>query len=237
MLGRSEQTSDYGTTEAPDAPMGDSVIGTPTYTTPVSSTGGAHATAPPVTGRRTRRVSAQGVKVKGGGSLALVGFLTILFGAWAGIVPYVGPAFGFGATGTPAWRWNLLHTLLWLAPGAVAVLCGLLMMAEVPSLRNGRGARGAGWAGLLAVLCGAWLAIGPLAWRVLEAGAVFNGGSAWHQFLTRLGYSYGPAVILAMLGGMALGLVVGRRLTGLAMTSGTLGTASSTIPTASSEPF
>ncbi len=84
------------------------------------------------------------VKVKGGGTLALVGLLTVLVGAWAGIVPYIGPTFGFGATGTPAWTWSLLHTLLWLAPGAVAVLCGLLIMAHVPSLRNGRGGRGAG---------------------------------------------------------------------------------------------
>jgi len=183
-----------------------------------------------------------GVKVKGGAALGLVGFLTVVFGAWAGIVPYLGPAMRFGATGTPAWKWSLLHSLLWLAPGAVAILCGLMMLAKVPSLRNGRGGGSAGLAGFLVVLCGAWLAIGPQAWPLLESGGVFTGGSAWHDFLTRLGYSYGPAVILAMLGGMAMGLSAGRRLTGLAMTgsapagAGTVPTTTS-IPTAGSQPF
>ncbi len=184
-----------------------------------------------------------GVKVKGGGALALVGFLTVLFGAWAGIVPYLGPAIKFGATGTPAWTWSLPHSLLWLAPGAVAVLCGLIVLTKVPALRNGRGGGIAGLAGFLVVLCGAWLVIGPLAWPVLKKGPVFTGGSVWHDFLTRVGYSYGPGVILAMLGGTAMGLVVGRRLTGLAMVGAnsagarTMPGATSTIPASGSQPF
>ena len=241
MLGRSDQGAAYGN---PDSPLGDTVS-TPAYTGP---SGGAHAIgAPAAASRRTRRIASAPLKVKGGGALALVGFLTVLFGAWAGLVPYLGPSIGFGATGTPAWRWSLLHTLLWLAPGAVAVVCGMFMLTMIPSLRDGRGGRPAGLAGFLAFLCGAWLAIGPLAWRVLEKGSVFTGGSAWHDFLTRLGYSYGPAVIVAMLGGVAMGLVVGRRLTGLAMTGGlgafpagssTIPTGSTgAIPTASSQPF
>jgi hypothetical protein len=204
---------------------------------PTTYTGGAHQRRSTVAGspRGTRGVAAP-VRVKGGGTLAAVGFLTAVLGVWVAIIPYVGPTFSFGATGTPAWRWNLLHSLLWLAPGAVAIVCGLTIIAQVPSLRNGRGGRGARWVGFLTFLCGAWLAIGPLAWGVMERGAVFRGGSPWHVFLTRLAYSYGPAAILAMLGGMAMGLVVGRRLTGLAMT-GAFPAASSSIPTEYSQPY
>jgi hypothetical protein len=234
MLGNSDQSAAYGTS-SPDTPLADPATGGPPY--PGASSGGAHSIgASSIAGRRTGRVPAE-VKVKGGGTLAAVGLLTVLFGAWAAIVPYVGPAFGFGATGTPAWRWSLLHSLLWLAPGAVALVCGLVMVAKVPSLRNGRGGGSAGVAGLVTVLCGAWLAIGLLAWRVLERGSVFTGGSPWREFLTRVGYSYGPAVILAMLGGVAMGVVVGRRLTGVAMSSGSIPAGTNAIPTGSSQPF
>ena len=45
-------------------------------------------------------------------SLILGGFLALLLSAWAGIVPFVGPSFGFSADGTASWTWNLVHGLL-----------------------------------------------------------------------------------------------------------------------------
>jgi hypothetical protein len=242
MLGGSDRSTGYGG-DAPDTAVTAPSLDEPTYTSPRAPVpGGVHA-APTATSAGRRARVAGGVKVKGGGALALVGLLTVVLGAWAGIVAYLGPAIKFGATGSPAWTWSLPHTLLWLVPGAVALLCGLIFLAKVPSLRNGRGGGIAGLAAFLVVLCGAWLVIGPLAWPVLRTGAVFTGGSVWHDFLTRVGYSYGPGVILAMLGGTAMGLVVGRRLTGLAMVAtnragtSTIPTSTSAIPAAGSQPF
>ena len=44
-------------------------------------------------------------------SLILGGFLALLLSAWAGIVPFIGPSFGFSADGTASWTWNLVHGL------------------------------------------------------------------------------------------------------------------------------
>jgi hypothetical protein len=51
-------------------------------------------------------------------SIETAGFLTLLLGAWAGIVAFVAPAFSFSADGSPVWTWNLAHSLLFLVPGA-----------------------------------------------------------------------------------------------------------------------
>ena len=179
--------------------------------------GGAHAATPAgTTGRRSRSVPG-GVKVKGGGAW-LVGFLTGCSARGQDICAVPRPGHPLRGNGHSGLEMDAASLPPLARTGGGRILCGLLTLAKVPSLRNGRGGGSAGLAGFLVVLCGAWLAIGPLAWPLLESGGVFTGGSVWHDFLTRLGYSYGPAVILAMLGGMATGLSVGRRLTGLAMT-------------------
>ena len=62
-------------------------------------------------------------------SVEMAGALACALGAWGGIVPFVGPIFGFSADGSPAWTWNLPHALLFLAPGAVAFVGGLAIIA------------------------------------------------------------------------------------------------------------
>ena len=52
------------------------------------------------------------------------------FPAWGGIIPYVGPAFGYSADGTGAWHWDLAHTVLALVPGAIGVIVGILILGE-----------------------------------------------------------------------------------------------------------
>src|SRR5574340_782616 len=81
---------------------------------PSARTDGATATpARPATAVPMGTVPAAGI--------GTLGVLTLLVGAWGGIVPFVGPIFGFSADGTVAWYWNMPHALLWLAPGAAAV--------------------------------------------------------------------------------------------------------------------
>jgi hypothetical protein len=208
MLRRSERS--YSS----DAPLpAEDVAPAPTAAVPVSSMAPA-AEQVPAGVPATRRLG-------GGGTIATVGLLTVLIGAWGGIVPFVGPLFGFGATGTPSWDWTLAHTLLWLVPGAVAVFMGLLMMTQAPGVSSGI-ARGAPWIiGFMAVLCGAWFAFGPILWPALESAHVpFVAAGPFHTALYWIGYSLGPGVILAMLGGCAMGIsMLNRRAVPAATTS------------------
>lgn len=139
--------------------------------------------------------------------LGTLGFLTLLVGAWGGIVPFVGPTFGFSADGTMAWYWNMPHALLWLAPGAAAVLAGAVMLGTLPRALAGLGRMGAFGAGLLAVLAGAWFVIGPEAWPVLvHSAGVFTPAHPLRELAREVGYSFGPGVLLVAFGSMAMGM-------------------------------
>jgi hypothetical protein len=166
-----------------------------------SGTGtGSPATTPTDTG--------EAVPALGVGTL---GVLTLLVGAWGGIVPFVGPLFGFSGDGTMAWYWNLPHALLWLAPGAVACAAGLVMLGALPRAMAGFGRIGVFGAGLVAALCGAWFVVGPEAWPVMVRSAgVFAPGGAMHAFVRQIGYSFGPGVLLLAFGALAMG-IAGRR--------------------------
>jgi hypothetical protein len=134
--------------------------------------------------------------------IGTAGLLTVLLGAWGGIVPFVGPLFGFSADGSPAWRWNLAHALLSLTPGAVAVAAGLLVVLAGGSLYR-PGALAVG--GFAAALCGAWFVIGPVAWPVLEHTTFFAGAPPLSALAHWVGYSLGPGALLIGLGAFALG--------------------------------
>ncbi len=137
-------------------------------------------------------------------SLEMAGFLTLLLGAWGGIVPYVGPVFGFSGDGTGSWTWSLSHSLLFLIPGAAACLAGLLMMIGGLSRHAvGRGIVAVG--GILAVVCGAWFIVGPLAWPALEGSPFFVTTSPLHQLAYWIGYSLGPGALLMAIGAFVLG--------------------------------
>ncbi|MBO0731554.1 MAG: hypothetical protein J2P57_20010, partial [Acidimicrobiaceae bacterium] len=106
----------------------------------------------------------------------MVGFLTLLVGAWAGIVAFVGPLWGFNASGTTSWVWNTNHWLLHLVPGAVAFVAGLLMMGQAPARRATFRAPFF-VSGLLAAAAGAWLILGPDVWPMLYSGPVYGPSS------------------------------------------------------------
>lgn len=139
----------------------------------------------------------------GSAGLGTVGILTLLVGAWGGIVPFVGPLFGFNADGTMAWYWNLPHALLWVVPGAAACVAAAMMVGAMP-----RAVRfGAFSGGVLAVLAGAWFVVGPEAWPVLfRSAGVFAPAGAYKSFLHMIGYSFGPGVLLLVFGALALGM-------------------------------
>ena len=166
---------------------------------PARTDGTAATPATPVTARPVGTVPAAGI--------GTLGLLTLLVGAWGGIVPFVGPTFGFSGDGTMAWYWNMPHALLWLAPGAAAVVAGAVMLGMLPRALSGLGRIGAFGAGLLAVLAGAWFVIGPEAWPVLVRSAgVFTPAHPLREFARQIGYSFGPGVLLVLFGAMAMGM-------------------------------
>lgn len=195
---------------------------------------GAPATADPYTTGRIERV-AHG-SVLPAITLGLVGTLAVLVGAWAGIVPFIGAVMNWSADGTGSWVWNLSHALLWLVPGAVSVLMGLVMLGLVPRVHSGVGRFVPAWAGFIVAVCGAWLVIGPFAWPVLEHGqTVFRSATPLRALGYVIGWSLGPGLLLALLGGTAIGLALRGRsaLMVTQVVEPTVGAA----PTAAAAPF
>lgn len=154
---------------------------------------------------RGTRVRTEGVTtIRWPRGLALIGLSALLVSAWGGIVPYVGPIFGYSSNGSPAWNWTFQHALLYLIPGAVGVVVSLAVMSRAG---GGRGIARAslGLSGLILVACGAWFVVGPAVWPIFHSGAVFSAGkTATTHFVNVVGYNLGVGVVLAALGGMIM---------------------------------
>jgi hypothetical protein len=142
------------------------------------------------------------------GGLAIAGFLVLVAGAWGGIIPFIGGSFDYSADHTATWTWNLAHGLLWLAPGAVAVVCGLAMMAMARRAGAGGARMGSAVAGIGALLAGAWFVVGPFAWPVFQSGNPITAARAARLFVERVGYSFAPGLALVALGAMVAGWAV-----------------------------
>jgi hypothetical protein len=142
--------------------------------------------------------------------LSLIGLLTALLGAWAGLSVLVGPSFGWSPDGSPSWHWSLINAALHVAPGAAALIAGLVMVAMVPKAARGVGRSGSALAGLLAILAGAWLVVGPSEWPVLESTqqTVFAPASPIRSFTYVVGANLGPGLLLAVAGAFAIAWAV-----------------------------
>ncbi|HWF15932.1 MAG TPA: hypothetical protein VG244_07120 [Acidimicrobiales bacterium] len=133
--------------------------------------------------------------------LGTAGIVAVLVSAWGGIVPYIGPLFNFSGDGTGSWHWNLAHAVLALVPGAVGVLLGLFVLAESRGVAVGKGRLSLATAGTLLMICGAWFAIGSLAWPVLSnTGAYFVASSHLRLLTYEVGYSIGVGLVLVVCG-------------------------------------
>jgi hypothetical protein len=133
--------------------------------------------------------------------LGVAAVVAILVSAWGGIVPYVGPLFGYSGDGSGAWAWNLAHGALALAPGILGVLLGFFVLAESRGVVVGRGRLSLATAGVLLMVCGAWFAIGPLAWPVLSNGSTYFVATSHLRVLAdEVGYSIGTGLVLVICG-------------------------------------
>ena len=140
--------------------------------------------------------------------IATAGLIAVLVSAWGGIVPFVGPIFGFSGDGSPSWHWSLSHSVLALIPGAAGVLLGLFVMGAARTNAASRGRLTLGMAGTLLMACGAWFAIGPLAWPVVyHGGDTYFVTSASHLRLLayEVGYAIGVGLVRVGCGGFVNG--------------------------------
>ena len=142
--------------------------------------------------------------------LSIVGLLTALLGAWAGLSVLVGPSFGWSPDASPSWHWSLVHAALHVAPGGAALIAGVVMVAMVPKAARGAGRSGSALAGLLAILAGAWLVVGPSEWPALESTQqiVFAPAAPMRSFTYAVGANLGPGLLLAVTGAFALAWAV-----------------------------
>jgi hypothetical protein len=132
---------------------------------------------------------------------ALSGLLIAVLGIWGALVPFVGPYFNYSFGTNETWHYTTDRLWLSILPGALAVLGGLLIIAAVTRMSGVFGS----W---LALLAGAWFAIGPAVSRTWEAGEGPIGrplfGST-RQTLELVGYFYGLGALIVALAAFALG--------------------------------
>ncbi|MGH9044595.1 MAG: hypothetical protein ACRDVP_07160 [Acidimicrobiales bacterium] len=138
--------------------------------------------------------------------LGIGGLVLVIFSAWGGIVPFVGPVFGYSADGAGSWHWSLTHAVMALVPGAIGVVIGLLVLGAARGLVVGRGRLSLATAGLMTVACGAWFVIGPWAWPPIAGTASFFTAASPNEMLANVaGYALGPGVVISACGAFFMG--------------------------------
>jgi hypothetical protein len=133
---------------------------------------------------------------------AFSGLLIAVLGIWGGLIPFVGPYFDYSFGTNQTWHYTTDRLWLSILPGALAVLGGLLLIGAITRASGVLG----GW---LAVIAGAWFAIGPavsLTWE--KAGENPIGAplySSTRQMFELVGYFYGLGALIVALGAFAIG--------------------------------
>lgn len=137
---------------------------------------------------------------------AVSGLLIVLLGIWGALVPFVGPYFDYSFGVNSTWHYSTDRLWLDILPGAVAVAGGLLVF----SARTRTAGVVGGW---LAVLAGAWFAVGPAVSLTWEHGIGPIGPPLYgttRQALELVGYFYGLGAVIVALGAFAIGRFASR---------------------------
>jgi hypothetical protein len=137
---------------------------------------------------------------------AFSGFLLVILGIWGGIIPFIGPSFGYAFGNHVTWYYTADRLYLDILPGVVVIVGGLIL------LRAGNRAAGVlgSW---LAIVGGAWFVVGPAVSRTWEHTLGPIGGPMFgptRQMLELVGYFYGLGALIVALGAFALGRFVSR---------------------------
>jgi hypothetical protein len=133
---------------------------------------------------------------------AMSGFLLMLLGAWAALVPFFGPYIDLAYTPAvnDAWHWTAGRGWLEVTPGCAVFLGGLLLVVSASRVVASFG----GW---LAAAGGAWLIVGPVLADVanISLGTPDPSSSTNVQALESLLFFYGVGAVIVFLSGLGLG--------------------------------
>jgi hypothetical protein len=133
---------------------------------------------------------------------ATSGVLLVILGAWAAIVPFIGPYLNFAYTPSTntAWIWTESRGWFEVAPGAAAFAGGLLLLTST----NRAVAILGSWLGIAG---GAWLIVGPSLTDVLNKsiGTPDPASSTNVQALEELFFFYGVGALILFVASVALG--------------------------------
>jgi hypothetical protein len=160
---------------------------------------------------------------------AVSGAIIALLGAWGGLIPFIGPAFGYSIGPDDAWHWTTGRLWLSVLPGVVAVLGGLMLML---SARRPTASLGA----LLGVLAGAWFVVGPTVSRLWNHGVSQAGvahGSDTLQVFEQLGYFLALGVLIVYFAAAALGRLSVRSVRDIELEEGAAATGAGAATSAS----
>lgn len=133
---------------------------------------------------------------------AVSGLALLLLGIWGGIIPFVGPLFGYAYSPDNAWQYTMGRLWLEILPAAACVLAGLTLMGAATRISS----QFAGWLGAAA---GIWFAVGPwlstLWTHALPAAGVPVSTQTWLAALERIGFFYGLGAVIVFFAALALG--------------------------------
>jgi hypothetical protein len=138
---------------------------------------------------------------------AFSGLLIEVLGIWGALIPFVGPYFDYAFGVNSSWHYTTDRLLLCILPGAAALAGGLLLIRAASRA-------GGAFGGWLAVLAGAWFAVGPAFSRIWEhagtspIGAPLFGST--RQALELVGYFYGLGALIIALAAFAVGRFASR---------------------------
>ena len=137
---------------------------------------------------------------------AVSGLLIAILGIWGALAPFIGPYFDYSFGVNSTWHYTTDRLLLSILPGAAA-FAGGLMIARASSRPSG--AFGA-W---MALLAGAWFALGAALSRIWEHAASPIGAPLFgstRQALELIGCFYGLGIVIVALAAFAAGRIVSR---------------------------
>lgn len=133
---------------------------------------------------------------------AVSGVLLVLLGVWGGLIPFIGPLFGYAYTPDHAWQFTMGRLWLEILPAAATVLGGLMLLASA----DRRVTMFGGW---LAAVAGAWFAVGPILSRLFNGGVTAAGSPAsaapTQAALEEIGFFTGLGVVIVFLAAIGLG--------------------------------
>lgn len=133
---------------------------------------------------------------------AISGVLLVLLGIWGGLIPFIGPIFGYAYTPDRAWQFTMGRLWLEILPAIATVLGGLMLLASADRRVTIFG----GW---LAAVAGAWFAVGPTLSRLFNGGVAAAGSPAsaapTQAALEEIGFFIGLGVVIVFLAALGLG--------------------------------